>query len=95
MRSVQLEGEAGNQLVSIGVSFQDFDEVMHFVYETLCRMPQAFPVIPGTRLSICLTNEFVGAQYPHIPALALYFYYDHDTVRIISIEESLFDSYGI
>ena len=94
MRSVQLEGEAGKQLKAIGVSFEDFDELMYFIEETLCKMPEMFPVIPGTKLSICLTNEFVGSQYPHVPALALYFYYDYDTVRVIAIEESMMDSYG-
>lgn len=95
MRTVQLEGEAGKQLEAIGASFVEFDDVMGFIYETLCNVPQMFPVIPKTRLSICITNEFVGSQYPHVPALALYFYYDLDTVRIISIEESLVDSYGL
>jgi hypothetical protein len=94
MRVVQLEGDAGKQLKAIGVSFIDFDEMMEFFYDTLCTVPEMFPVLPGTRLSICLTNEFVGSQYPHVPALALFFTYDLDTVRIYSIEESMFDTYG-
>jgi hypothetical protein len=32
--------------------------------------PEMFPVIPGTKLSICKTNEFAGASFSDIPSLA-------------------------
>ena len=62
---------------------------------TLLSHPEAFPVIKGTHISICLTNEFVGNSFPHIPPLSIYFHYDAQTVKILSIEECEIESYGI
>jgi hypothetical protein len=53
-----------------------------------------FPVIPGTRLSICKTNEFAGASFPDIPSLALYFHYDDEHVFLVAVDLNESDSYG-
>jgi hypothetical protein len=53
-----------------------------------------FPVIPGTRLSICKTNEFAGTSFSDIPSLALYFHYDDEHVFLIAVELNDSDSYG-
>jgi hypothetical protein len=56
--------------------------------------PEMFPVIPGTRLSICKTNEFAGASFPDIPSLALYFHYDDEHVFLIAVDLHDSESYG-
>jgi hypothetical protein len=53
-----------------------------------------FPVIPGTSLSICKTNEFAGASFPDVPSLALYFHYDAEHVYLIAVEPNDSESYG-
>ncbi len=68
---------------------------MEFVNDVISTMPDAFPLIPHTRISICLTNEFVGNQYSTFPSLAIYFYFDEQTVTIISVEENPLESYGL
>ena len=95
LREIRYEQGIDEQLKKLRVSYQRLDEVMDFVSETLSSSPEAFPVIPGTHLSLCLTNEFVGDQYQHIPALAIFFNYDHQTITVVSIEDTLFESYGL
>jgi len=95
MREIRLEHEVSEQLSKIGISYRRFDEVMEFVLSVLVHHPEAFPIIEGTRLSICLTNEFVGNSFPDIPPLGIYFYYDSQTVKIVSVEKCEIESYGI
>jgi hypothetical protein len=94
MREIRSEHEVTEQLAKIGISYRRFDEVMDYVQDILCSHPEAFPVIHGTRISICLTNEFVGNSFPDIPALSIYFHYDAQTVKILSVEECDIESYG-
>ena len=94
-RELRLEPEVQGQLKHIGLSYRRFDELMEFAYDFLAKHPDAFPVVTRTRISLCLTNEFVGNSFPDIPALAIYFHYDERTVNILSIEASDAESYGL
>lgn len=82
------------QLKALKIDYKQFDRVMEAIDEVLSQYPEAFPVIPGTRLSFCRTNEFVGASFPGVPYLAIYFYYAETIVHIISVEESSAEAFG-
>lgn len=95
LRDIRLESGIGDQLERLGVTYKRFDAVMEGINDALAEHPQAFPVIPGTRVSLCKTNEFIGITFSDVPSLAIYFHYDDDVVRIISIDEDSSDSYGM
>ncbi len=83
--------ETNEQLRALKIGHKRFDRLMEAIDEILAQYPEAFPTIPGTRLSFCRTNEFVGASFPGIPSLAIYFYYGETVVNIVSIEESSYE----
>lgn len=94
-RELCFENIVAEQLEAMRVDVPRFDDMMHAVEEVLCTAPEAFPTIPRTKLSFCRTNEFVGTNFAGVPSLSIYFYYDHGTVNIISVEQSEGESYGL
>jgi len=95
IRAIRHEHGVDDQLEALGIGFRRYDELMEFINETLAQYPEVFRVIPGTKISICKTNEFVGNSFPDIPALVFYFHYDNSTVTLISVEINEIDSYGV
>jgi hypothetical protein len=93
-RAIRYEPCVDDQLKELGLTHQRLDEIIGIASDLLCQHPEMFPVIVGTKLSFCRTNEFVGIVFPNIPSLAIYFRYDRHTVSIISIEETTIESYG-
>ena len=86
MRSVRWEHVTQEQIKAIGCGFQRFDEMFQFVEDQLCKFPQLFSVIEGTKLSVCFTNDFCGETFPDIPALSVFFYYDQDFIYVVAID---------
>lgn len=95
MRSISHAHGIYGQLKRLGIGYGRFDDLMLILEETLCKHPEAFPVVPGTKVSLCRTNEFVGMSFPSIPSLAVFFYYDDQYVHLISVEKSEGESYGL
>lgn len=60
--------------------------MMLYLEEMLCVSPQFFPVIEGTRLSVCFTNDFCGESFPDIPSLRIFFYYDQHCIHIVAVD---------
>jgi hypothetical protein len=94
LRTIRHEHAVDEQIQTLKIEFERYDKMMEFVGDVLCEHPEAFPVIAGTRISICKTNEFVGGSFSDIPSLAIYFHYDDREVQIISIERNNLESYG-
>ena len=86
MRTICWEHVTQEQITAIGCGFQRFDEMMLYVEGMLCEHPQLFPVIEGTKLSVCFTNDFCGESFPDIPSLRLFFYYDQDLIYLVAID---------
>jgi hypothetical protein len=93
-RQLRYESGVEEQLASLEVDARRFDEVMEAINDVLSSAPEAFPVIAGTKLSFCKTNEFVGTNFDGIPSMVLYFHYDLSSVYILSVEESEGEAYG-
>jgi|GEM_PF-4507209 len=93
-RQLRYEPLVEEQLRKLKVEVRRFDEMMESIEDVLASSPQAFPSIPGTKLSFCRTNEFVGTNFRGVPSLSIYFHYDAHCVYIISVEESQDESYG-
>lgn len=93
-RSIFYEHLVADQLKVLGVEFSRFDELMRIVEETLCNHPEMFPVLRGTKISLCKTNEFAGNQFQGVPSLAIYFRFDIESVYVLSIERNSLESYG-
>jgi hypothetical protein len=94
LRTIRWESLTDEQIESFGVGFSRFDELLTVVTETLCAHPEMFPVLPGTRIRLCKTNEFAGNSFADIPSLAFYFHYDDVFVYVISVEVNETESYG-
>lgn len=86
MRGIVWEHVTTEQIKAIGCGFQRFDDMMLYIEETLCNHPECFHVIPGTKLSVCFTNDFCGETFDDIPALRLFFYYDQHNVNIVAVD---------
>jgi hypothetical protein len=95
MRTIRNEPGVEDQIRNLGIRYERFDELMETVCETLCAHPDTFPVLAGTRLSLCRTNEFAGISFADIPRLSIYFHYDADMVYILAVEECALESYGL
>jgi hypothetical protein len=95
LRSIRQEPGVEEQLKALGIGYERFDDLMGYVSEVLSQHPEMFPVIVGTRISICRTNEFAGGSFRDIPSLAIYYHFDEQMVQIISIESSHLESYEI
>jgi len=94
-RTIIHEPGTAEQLQQLGIGFEKYDNMMLSVEHALTNYADMFPIIAGTKLSICKTNEFVGGEFSEIPSLALYFYYDDNTVRIVAVELNPTESYGV
>jgi len=94
-RQLRYEHAVLEQLKKLRVDIRRYDELMEAIDEILCSAPEAFPVIPKTKISFCRTNEFVGTSFSGVPSLAIYFHYDPSYTTIISIEQSDEESYEI
>ena len=86
MRSIRWEHVTEEQIAAIGCGFKSFDEMFSYVESALCEHPQFFPVIEGTKLSVCFTNDFCGESFPDIPALRIFFYFDQHYIHIVAID---------
>ena len=82
-------------MAALKISYKRWNDAIEAIEETLSAHPEIFPVLAGTRLSICKSNEFFGSRFPGIPLLAIYFHDDEKQVYLISIEESDLGSYGL
>jgi hypothetical protein len=89
------ELEANDQISDLGIGFERYDDLMLSLEFALVNYAEMFPTIPGTSLSICKTNEFVGGEFSEIPSLALFFHYDEWAVRIVAVEKNEDVSYGL
>ncbi len=89
------EHGADEQIAALGIGFQRFDSLMEAIEWVLCNYAEMFPTLPGTKLSLCKTNEFVGGEFSDVPSLALFFYYDDTSIRIVAVELNGADSYGL
>ncbi len=94
LRCIRTEHGVDDLISNLGIGFRRYDELMEIVNEMLCRHPEMFPILKGTRISLCKTNEFVGNSFLDVPSLAIYFHYDDDNVYIISVERNGLESYG-
>jgi hypothetical protein len=63
-RTLIHEHGADEQIRQLGIGFERYDDLCMAIEWALLRYPEMFPVISGTRLSICKTNEFVGGSSP-------------------------------
>lgn len=93
-RTIRHEHGAEEQFQQLGVGYERYDNMMLAIEETLTSHPEAFPVIQGTKLSICKTNEFVGAEFSEIPSLVIFFHYDDQHIYIIAVESNGLESYS-
>ena len=86
MRQIRWEHITEEQIRAIGCGFQRFDEMMLVLEEVLCKHPEYFHVIDGTKLSVCFTNDFCGESFADIPALRMFFYYDQYNIYITAVD---------
>lgn len=93
-RQLRYEHGVEDQLSKLKIEIERFDQIMEGIEEVLSMTPEAFPIISGTKLSFCRTNEFVGTNFLGVPSLAIYFHYTADTVSIVAVEESELEGYG-
>lgn len=94
LRTIRWEAVTDEQIKGFGIGYSRFDELLTVVTETLCAHPEMFPLLPGTRISLCKTNEFAGNSFVDIPSLAFYFHYDDEVVSVVSIEVNEIESYA-
>jgi hypothetical protein len=95
MRTIRTEHGVDETIRKLGIEHVRFDDLMASIETVLCGYPETFPVIPGTALSWCRTNEFVGVSFNGIPALSMYFHFDDNYVYLLTIEECKVSSFGI
>lgn len=86
MREIRWEHVTQEQIKAIGCGFRRFEEMMLYIEDVLCNHPECFHVIDGTKLSVCLTNDFVGESFSDTPSLRMFFYYDQHSINIVSVD---------
>jgi hypothetical protein len=64
-------------------SARRLDEILDGVTWAMCRKPESFPGVPGTRLYLAKTDDFPGT-----PAIHIWFTFDEETVLLLGIEEA-------
>ena len=94
-RSIRYETAAQEQISKLAISYERWDEVLQGVEEMLSMHPEKFPLLPGTKIRLCRTNEFFNMSFDGIPSMALYFHFDDEKVHILWIEASDLHSYGV
>jgi hypothetical protein len=81
LRTIRQEPKFDEEIQALGISCQRLDEILEAVSFGLARAPEAFPCVPGTRVSILKT-----AVYPGAPSLRVFFTYNEDEVHLLMVE---------
>ena len=66
MRSISHAHGIYGQLKRLGIGYSRFDDLMLILEETLCKHPEAFPVIPGTKVILIVLLCGQVMQYDHL-----------------------------
>jgi hypothetical protein len=82
-RTIREEKKFTEEKRNLKHSAKRIDEVLAGVTWTLCRKPESFLNIPGTKLYLAKTDEF-----PNNPGFYIWFTFDSETVFLHSIEEA-------
>ena len=81
MRTIVEDDRYKKQIEALKVDWKRLDEALSELAEAVSRIPENFPVVPGTKLR---RIKVVG--FPDVPPLAIFFSFTDTQVRIHSAE---------